>query len=74
MAKNIRKLSKEQFGLLLPLIENDDITEINWNGRNLIIKDLRRGPYVSDLVLDQNNFQIILPMWRPCPSIHIIRS
>lgn len=43
MAKNIRKLSKEQFGLLLPLIENDDITEINWNGRNLIIKDLRRG-------------------------------
>ena len=46
------KISDAYFGELLPLIENEDITDINWNGKELWIDDLNKGRYLSDIQLD----------------------
>lgn len=40
------------FGNLLPFIHNIDVTDINWNGRQLWINDLNNGRYLADVVLD----------------------
>lgn len=42
----------EYFGPLLPLIEDDNITDINYNGEAVWIDDLSRGRYRSDLRLE----------------------
>lgn len=45
---------KKLYGCLLPYVENDDITDINWNGRKLWIDDLNRGRYPVDDELDRD--------------------
>lgn len=41
------------FGKLLPYIDDDNITDINWNGYQLWVNDLNNGRYIiQDMVLD----------------------
>ena len=47
-----RLLTREQFGPLYPLVRNDRITDINWNGRQLWIDHLDRGRYCSNILLE----------------------
>ena len=44
-------IKEEDFGVLLPMIKNEDITDINWNGTQLWIDDIRKGRYLSEVVL-----------------------
>ena len=41
----------EHYGPLLPYIEDENVTDINWNGQALWIDDLTKGRYKSDIVL-----------------------
>lgn len=45
-------MTREQFGPLYPLVLNDRITDINWNGRQLWIDHLDRGRYCSGMILE----------------------
>ncbi len=40
---------KEDFGVLLPFVEDKNVTDIDWNGYALWITDLRKGRYYSNL-------------------------
>lgn len=40
------KIKDEYFGDFLPFIKNEDITDINWNGAELWIDDLKKGRYM----------------------------
>lgn len=44
-------LKDEHFGLLLPYIQDDNVTDINYNGEDVWIDDLINGRYKSDIVL-----------------------
>lgn len=44
-------LSNENFGPLLPFIEDINVTDINWNGKQLWIDDVNKGRYLSDVEL-----------------------
>lgn len=45
-------LSDETFGPLLEYINDDSITDVNWNGEELWVDDLNKGRYMVDLKLD----------------------
>lgn len=47
-------LSDENFGALLPFIQDINITDINWNGKQLWLDDVNKGRYLSDVVLSQD--------------------
>lgn len=51
---NKLNLTDETFGELLPYINEDTITDINWNGKELWIDDLNKGRYCLDLCLSEN--------------------
>lgn len=44
-------MREASFGELLPFIRDINVTDINWNGRQLWIDDVTRGRYKSDVVL-----------------------
>lgn len=44
---------EENFGVLLPFINDIDVTDINWNGSQLWIDDVNKGRYKVDTVLDK---------------------
>lgn len=44
-------LKRQDYGLLYPYIVSDDVTDINWNGRQLWIDDLKRGRYLAGEIL-----------------------
>lgn len=44
---------EENFGVLLPFINDADVTDINWNGSQLWIDDVNKGRYKVDTVLDK---------------------
>lgn len=44
-------LKDENYGVLLPLIKDVNITDINWNGMQLWIDDVTKGRYMSDIIL-----------------------
>lgn len=46
------------FEILYPLIKDDAITDIRWNGRSLWIDDLKKGRYQSDLELSDVFLQV----------------
>lgn len=50
---NTSFITDDDFGPLLPFKNDSNITDINWNGRQLWIDDVTRGRYLSDVVLDQ---------------------
>lgn len=47
------KLSDDTFGPLLPYVQNNNITDIRWDGNNLWIDDLTKGKVRTDLKLEQ---------------------
>ncbi len=47
-------LADNVFGPLETLIQNNDITDIDWNGRDLWITDLNKGRYLSEIKLDHS--------------------
>lgn len=51
-------ISNEYFGELLPFIQNEKITDITWNGRDLWIDDLEKGRYKEDIKLSQEFVEI----------------
>lgn len=40
------EINKELYGMLLPYIEDDNVTDIKWNGTTLWINDLTKGRYM----------------------------
>lgn len=59
----IRELQKENFGPLLPYINDSNVTDINWNGIELWIDDLTKGRYVAKEKLSPefvNQFSILV--------------
>lgn len=44
-------LKDENYGELLPYIQDVNVTDINWNGMQLWIDDVTRGRYMSDVYL-----------------------
>lgn len=44
-------LKRQDYGLLYPYIVSEDVTDINWNGRQLWIDDLTKGRYLAGEVL-----------------------
>lgn len=54
------KIDESLFKELYPLILNDDITDIKWNGRQLWINDLKKGRYpLEDIVLEEEFLNIL---------------
>lgn len=49
-------LPDEAFGPLLPYIEDEDITDINWNGEGLWLDNLKKGRYLAEGVSLENKF------------------
>lgn len=49
---NIDQINKNDFGPLLRFVENDDITDINWNGNALWIDDVNMGRYKTEDILE----------------------
>ena len=47
MAKTLRQITDKDFGPLLPYIKNINVTDINWNGKELWIDDLKKGRYMA---------------------------
>ena len=45
-------LSDDSFGELLPYINDDAVTDINWNGTDLWLDDLNKGRYNANVTLD----------------------
>ena len=45
---------EENFGALLPFIRDVEVTDINWNGKELWIDDVSRGRYCSGIKLDKD--------------------
>ena len=44
-------LRRQDYGVLYPYIVSEDVTDINWNGRQLWIDDLKKGRYQAGEVL-----------------------
>lgn len=44
-------LKRQDYGTLYPYIVSEDVTDINWNGRQLWIDDLKKGRYLAGEVL-----------------------
>ncbi len=47
----IGKMFDENFGPLLPYVQDINVTDINWNGKQLWIDDVNKGKYMSDITL-----------------------
>ena len=50
----IGELRDENYGTLLPFIQDVNVTDINWNGKQLWIDDITKGRYLSEVVLDKD--------------------
>lgn len=46
-------LKRQDYGLLYPYLVAEEVTDINWNGRQLWIDDLQKGRYLAGEVLTQ---------------------
>lgn len=44
-------LKRQDYGVLYPYIVSEDVTDINWNGRQLWIDDLKKGRYLAPDIL-----------------------
>lgn len=47
-------LKRQDYGVLYPYIISDEVTDINWNGRQLWIDDLNKGRYLAPEVLSDS--------------------
>lgn len=48
------QINDEQYGPLLPFVQNETITDINWNGKELWIDDIMTGRQRLDVVLEED--------------------
>ena len=48
------RISDEYFGELMPLIKDEQITDITWNGKDLWVDHLERGRYKSEIKLSKH--------------------
>ncbi|MCH5266351.1 MAG: type II/IV secretion system ATPase subunit [Lachnospiraceae bacterium] len=46
-------LKRQDYGILYPYLISDEVTDINWNGRQLWIDDLNKGRYMAPEVLPE---------------------
>lgn len=46
-------LKRQDYGILYPYIMMDNVTDINWNGRQLWIDDLQKGRYMAPETLSE---------------------
>ena len=46
-------LKRQDYGILYPYLIDDEVTDINWNGRQLWIDHLRQGRYMSSEILPE---------------------
>lgn len=51
---DIGLLRDEDFGELLPLIKDKNVTDINWNGSQCWVDDVNKGRYLSDIKLSKD--------------------
>ena len=51
------KFKDEYYGPLLPFIKNDNITDINYNGKDVWVDDLTMGRYKADVELSHDFIQ-----------------
>lgn len=59
MQSNLSILFNESlFGELWPFIEDDNVTDIRWNGRQLWIEDLKIGRYLTEIKLSNEFLNI----------------
>lgn len=47
-------MREQSFGDLLPFVQDQNITDINWNGSQLWIDDVVKGRYLSDVTLTKD--------------------
>lgn len=47
-------LKRQDYGLLYPYVITESVTDINWNGKQLWIDDLKKGRYMAPEVLPEN--------------------
>lgn len=47
-------LKRQDYGLIYPYIVAEEVTDINWNGRQLWIDDLKKGRYMAGEVLTES--------------------
>ncbi|MCH1981877.1 CpaF/VirB11 family protein [Ruminococcus sp. OA3] len=47
-------LPDESYGVLLPYIRDDNVTDINYNGKEVWVDDVTRGRYRADIVVDKD--------------------
>ena len=45
-------LKRQDYGLLYPYVVSEQVTDINWNGRQLWIDDLKKGRYMAPEVFE----------------------
>lgn len=50
---NQSQITNIDFGPLLPYINDINVTDINWNGRQLWIDDIMKGRYLTDITLSE---------------------
>ena len=53
LSKDVWDFRDENFGPLLPYIQNENVTDINYNGRDVWIDDLVKGQHKADITLSQ---------------------
>lgn len=46
-------MKRQDYGMLYPYLISDDVTDINWNGRQLWIDDLEKGRYMAPEILTE---------------------
>lgn len=47
ISKDIWNLKEENYGPLLPYVQDDNVTDINYNGETVWIEDLKKGSYMA---------------------------
>ena len=77
ISKDKWTLKDEHFGPLLDYIQDDNVTDINFNGTDVWVDDLTRGRYKSDVILtpqfiNQNSTRIADLVSEPFNQYHVL--
>lgn len=64
------ELDEKLFKDLYPLIIDDNVTDIKWNGRSLWVDDLKKGRYLSSIKLSTNFLEIFTSRIASFANVH----
>lgn len=64
------ELDEKLFKELYPLIIDDNVTDIKWNGRDLWVDDLKKGRYLSDIKLTNTFLEIFTSRIASSANVH----